>query len=486
MKPQLLLSLALLPQTAVVMAFQTTMSPITAITTTQSHDAPMIMATCLHMSNNGEEIDSNNKRLLPPTTTTHHQHHQQQQPPKRRNNNRRRKLSKLTIRPLSALTTLKKDERIKFNQRRLLQLGITTTAASILSALTHSPIARAATPLLVTSNGHITPLISSYAHSASEYGSLVTMPGMRGISPAQVGQLPLQVMMMFGLSLFFVMGALRSAEGGYVRLMTFMAKSMKRMFDKNDTTEEEEKMEMVEELGLPKEVDWNTYSHSELDPILQSKHPNVQSELAFNPQTLLFERSTKKKNTKMESSTREDAVEDTKVRQATRFFQEQKYRQHHHPVHVAHSKYEKASYLDTLAINEMIANDDNVPRGYLDTLNAKASTWDVYKHQLEDVHPVNEVDELKEEVSTLQSLMQIEQSMYQTSNAALKLAMEAQTEELHQSSNNNELKEFDRKLSTQEELREFDRKSQEYEETVGEDAKKMSLKTVEEEEKSTL
>mmetsp|Transcript_19368 Transcript_19368/g.34843 ORF Transcript_19368/g.34843 Transcript_19368/m.34843 type:complete len:170 (-) Transcript_19368:456-965(-) len=164
MKPQLLLSLALLPQTAVVMAFRTTVSlPITAIAPTRSQDAAGLMATsCLYMSNNEEEIDSNNKHPLPTTTNHqhqhqqhqqqhqqhqqhhHHHHHQQQhQQPKRRNN--RRKLSKLTIRPLSALTTLKKDERTKFNKRRLLQLGITTTALSILSAFANSDIAMAAT-----------------------------------------------------------------------------------------------------------------------------------------------------------------------------------------------------------------------------------------------------------------------------------------------------------------------------------------------------
>lgn len=34
-----------------------------------------------------------------------------------------------------------------------------------------------------------------------------------------------------------------------------------------------------------------------------------------------------------------------------------------------------------------------MPRGYLDTLsNAKASTWDVYKHQLDDAKPDSEVD----------------------------------------------------------------------------------------------
>lgn len=60
--------------------------------------------------------------------------------------------------------------------------------------------------------------------------------------------------------------------------------------------------------------------------------------------------------------------------------------------------------------------------------------------------------------------------MYQTSNQALKLAMEAQSEEWQHSSTNEEFKEFDQKLSTNEELKAFDKKAQEYEDTVVKDA----------------
>lgn len=84
-------------------------------------------------------------------------------------------------------------------------------------------------------------------------------------------------------------------------------------------------------------------------------------------------------------------TEEVKLEKANQFFQEQKYKQHHHPVHVSHSKYEQTGYLDKLAINDETKHD--VPRGYLDTLSdAKASTWDVYKHQLEDAKPPSEVD----------------------------------------------------------------------------------------------
>ena len=73
--------------------------------------------------------------------------------------------------------------------------------------------------------------------------------------------------------------------------------------------------------------------------------------------------------------------EEAMLQKANLFFQDQKYKLHHHPVHVAHSKYEQASYLDALPINEEARHD--MPNGYLDTLSsAKRSTWGPYKHQL--------------------------------------------------------------------------------------------------------
>lgn len=217
------------------------------------------------------------------------------------------------------------------------------------------------------------------------------------------------------------------------------------------------------ELGLPTETDWSTYSHDNMDP-LQKKVTKESSGYTLNRHTFLFER--------VETNTEGRKAEDTKLEKANQFFQEQKYKQHHHPVHVAHSKFEETAYLDTLVINEEERHD--MPKGYLDTLAAKASTWDAYKHQLDGAKPASEVDELKGEVSTLQNLMQIEQSMYQTSNQALKLAMEAQNDEWRRSSTNEDLKDFDNKLSTSEELKAFDRKAQEFEDTVVKDAAKMS------------
>ena len=115
-----------------------------------------------------------------------------------------------------------------------------------------------------------------------------------------------------------------------------------------------------------------------------------------------------------------------------------------------------------------------MPKRYLDTLsNAKPISWDGYKHKLDSAKPISEVDELKQEVNSIQNMMQIEQSMYQTSNQALKLAMDAQSDEMHISSASDELKDFDQKLSTHEELKAFDKKASEYEDTIMKEAAEM-------------
>ena len=63
--------------------------------------------------------------------------------------------------------------------------------------------------------------------------------------------------------------------------------------------------------------------------------------------------------------------------------------------------------------------------------------------------------------------MHDEQAMYQTSNKALKLAVDAH--ELQHPSGNEELKDFDQHLATNEELKAFDKKALEYENTVVKD-----------------
>jgi len=74
--------------------------------------------------------------------------------------------------------------------------------------------------------------------------------------------------------------------------------------------------------------------------------------------------------------------------------------------------------------------------------------------------------ELKRGVSNLQDLMEMEHSMYHTSNQVLKLAIDAHHNEMQHASTNEQLKEFDDRLSIQEELKAFDKKAMEYEEIV--------------------
>ena len=90
-----------------------------------------------------------------------------------------------------------------------------------------------------------------------------------------------------------------------------------------------------------------------------------------------------------------------KLQEANRIYQEQKYKQHHHPVNVLHTKHEIPTYLDTLAINtsEEEKDDNVVPVNYLDTLSSsgKSSTWSEYKNQLakSPQHTVPTQEEIK-------------------------------------------------------------------------------------------
>lgn len=75
--------------------------------------------------------------------------------------------------------------------------------------------------------------------------------------------------------------------------------------------------------------------------------------------------------------------------------------------------------------------------------------------------------DLKEELVHVQSLLQDEQSMYQTSNQALNLVVEAQNEELKHAraaTTNTQ----GHQHSTMDELKEFDIKAKEYEEAIKE------------------
>lgn len=145
--------------------------------------------------------------------------------------------------------------------------------------------------------------------------------------------------------------------------------------------------------------------------------------------------------------------EATKKAQQSAHFKEQQYKQQNHPLRTSISRPSDDEHAKQLT--------SNYPTPI------KQSTWGIYKKQLSAIAPIaSEVDELKEEVANLQSLVQIEQSMYQASNEALRLAMDAKDQEMEQSKMQNDLATFDSKLSTSEELKQFDKKAQEYEDTV--------------------
>jgi len=188
--------------------------------------------------------------------------------------------------------------------------------------------------------------------------------------------------------------------------------------------------------------------------------------LVYNKFAMMFERVSKS-----------DSEEATK--KATDLFQQKQYEQHHHHVHVPRSAIEESSYLDSLTRfsvgeDELLQHEHKQAEGYLDTLSkegARKSTWEVYKDQVEKAKKEkenhDEVDYLKEELVHVQSLLQDEQSMYQTSNQALNLVVEAQNEELKHAraaTTNTQ----GHQHSTMDELKEFDIKAKEYDEAIKE------------------
>lgn len=164
------------------------------------------------------------------------------------------------------------------------------------------------------------------------------------------------------------------------------------------------------------------------------------------------------------------AVNSAEIDKANKFFQDKQYEQHHHVVHVSRLKDEinRPNYLESLS-SKYTSIDPNMEvkhnKSYLDSLsdlNAKKSSWADYKTVVDRVKKdqLNEQEALENEVSNLQNMMQIEQSMYQTSNQALKLALDAQNQQLqHVNDNSNSKATAD--------LKAFDRIASEFGDTVG-------------------
>jgi len=98
-------------------------------------------------------------------------------------------------------------------------------------------------------------------------------------------------MMFFALALFITHTLLRNAGTGYVKLVHFMTRFM-------TTLKDEERVDI--ELGLAKEVGWDSYSHDVLDPLITKKssvkHDEVESGMyRLDTRTNLFEEVIKSK-----------------------------------------------------------------------------------------------------------------------------------------------------------------------------------------------
>ena len=232
-----LLALAALSPAA---AFQTSHLPATRLRTTRLFDEPII----------AEPSHGEPQRLILPARSP-----------------KLGLLSRLTTAQLSALTTLKKDERRAFNKRRLLRMGVTTSAL----LLSRSNSAMAATPLVVA-HGAVSPLIFA--------------PGMGAVAmPRQAyqvaGGMPNQGAVGFALALFLSTALLRAAGGGHGKLSHFLLKHLGPMETEKDDIE----------LGLPSETSWDAYAHTRVDPLTKKKEAGGAGSYAFNKFTMLFEKA---------------------------------------------------------------------------------------------------------------------------------------------------------------------------------------------------
>ena len=219
--------------------------------------------------------------------------------------------------------------------------------------------------------------------------------------------LPNEGLMFFALALFVTTALLKNAGDGYARFIHFMTKI-------HCVLKDEEKVDL--ELGLAKEIGWDAYSHDKLYP-LQKHYTEEKSSVKLDPRTNLFIEEVMPKHDgeisflclafhiicpllftvsfthilSMHCTSLDLAKEEAvKHEMANTFYQELKHK-HHHPVQVHHSTYIKASCLDSLATNDQerhFAHDMHLDTVY----NSKRSTWDVYKHQLDEVKTPSEVD----------------------------------------------------------------------------------------------
>jgi hypothetical protein len=211
------------------------------------------------------------------------------------------------------------------------------------------------------------------------------------------------------------------------------------------------KEEEMMDVGLAKPSDWKSYTQQLL---MRRKNTGVEARIGK-----FFRRYKRSKVYAHDSND---------IDMANKFYQEKQYEQHHHAVHVTRSKENHPTYLESLSSKYASVDPDNTDalheKSYLDTLsdlNVKKTSWSDYKSVIDHVKKerLDEGEALENRVSDLNDMIQMEQSMYQTSNQALKLALDA-SRQLHHA--NDERQEMALK-----DLEEFDKMSDEFHDTVG-------------------
>mmetsp|Transcript_23124 Transcript_23124/g.48363 ORF Transcript_23124/g.48363 Transcript_23124/m.48363 type:complete len:291 (-) Transcript_23124:248-1120(-) len=244
------------------------------------------------------------------------------------------------------------------------------------------------------------------------------------------------------------------------------AASQHQLFSKHRGGCFDDSLELIEHA---KHTNWDSYQHVMLDPLVVKRKGRTSRR--WLPR--LLSRGNKIVKAK--------AADESAKQRAIQYFREKQYEQHHHEIHAVDREHSEQSFPDSLKSHNHVDEIDDVEvrhRGggaekYLDKLSEpKHTTWEDYKVKVSKLNQENmpwkdlrgEVEELKQEVSTLQDLLQMEQSMYQASNRALHLAVDAQSSCVSTESTSCEGEKGDDTIEKQ--LKEFDEKANEYEKSL--------------------
>jgi hypothetical protein len=137
------------------------------------------------------------------------------------------------------------------------------------------------------------------------------------------------------------------------------------------------KEEEMNDVGLAKECDWNTYTNL-LDPLQKKKKAGIRARIAN-----LFRRTSTNEVNKQDG-----------LKEANRYFREKQYEQHHHVAHV--SRINQPTYLESLSSKHSSIDPVQVhhEKNYLDSLSdlkATSSTWEDYKMKVDRASKIDSV-----------------------------------------------------------------------------------------------